>query len=108
MSSREYLGEFELVVMATLARLGEEAYGMSIRRDIEERTGRSVSIGNVYAALRRLDAKGYVSTRKGEPTAERGGRAKLYYDLEREGLEALERSRDMFLAVLPDLPQPRG
>jgi len=75
MGKGDYLGEFELLVMATLVRLGERAYGMRIRRDIEERTGRAVSIGNVYAALRRLDAKGYVGTRKGAPTAERGPNA---------------------------------
>jgi len=105
MGKGEYLGEFELLVMATVVRLGEEAYGMRIRRDIEERTGRPVSIGNIYAALRRLDAKGYVSTRKGEPTAERGGRAKRYYSLEPEGATALERSRDLFMTVLADLPE---
>ena len=105
MGKGDYLGEFELLVMATLVRLGEEAYGMRIRRDIEERTGRAVSIGNVYAALRRLDAKDYVGTRKGAPTAERGGRAKRYYYLEPDGAEALERSRALFMTVLADLPE---
>jgi DNA-binding PadR family transcriptional regulator len=105
MAKGDYLGEFELLVMATLVRLGAEAYGMRIRRDIEERTGRTVSIGNVYAALRRLDAKGYVSTRKGSPTAERGGRAKRFYSLEPEGAEALQRSRNLFMTVLADLPE---
>ena len=101
----EYLGEFELLVMATLARLGEDAYGMEIRRDIEERTGRQVSIGNVYATLRRLQAKGYVGSRTGEPTAERGGRAKRFLYLEPEGIEALERSRRVMLEALADLPE---
>jgi len=105
MGKGEYLGELELLVMATLVRLGADAYGMRIHRDIEERTGRTVSIGNVYAALRRLDAKGYVGTRKGAPTAERGGRAKRYYHLESEGAEALDRSRNLFMTVLADLPE---
>lgn len=105
MGKGEYLGEFELLVMATLVRAGDEAYGMLIRRDIEERTGRAVSIGNVYAALRRLAAKGYVEARKGEPTAERGGRAKRYYSLLPAGSAALERSRALFMTVLADLPQ---
>ena len=100
-----YLGEFELLVMATLLRLGENAYGMEIRRDIEERTGRRVSIGNVYATLRRLRAKGYVDATTGEPTAERGGRAKRFFHLEREGAEALERSRQAMLQALADLPE---
>ncbi len=104
MTKSAYLGEFELVVLATLVRLGDEAYGMRLRRDIEERTGRAVSIGQVYATLRRLKAKGYVSTYMGEPSAERGGRAKRYFRLEAAGSEALERSRSMFLKVLADLP----
>lgn len=107
-SRRDYLGEFELLVMATMVRLGERAYGMEIRRDIESRTGRPVSIGNVYAALRRLEAKEYVGARIGEPTAERGGRAKRFYHLAPEGARALERSRDLFLAVLADLPESLG
>ncbi len=105
MGKGDYLGEFEILVMATLVRLGDDAYGMRIRRDIEERTGRAVSIGNVYAALRRLASKQYVDTRKGEPTAERGGRAKRYYRLLPDGAEALERSRALFLTVLADLPE---
>ena len=105
MTKSAYLGEFELMVMATLVRLGDEAYGMRLRRDIEERTGRAVSIGQVYATLRRLKAKGYVATSMGEPSAERGGRAKRYFRLEAAGAEALERSRSMFLKVLSDLPE---
>ncbi len=105
MGKQGYLGEFELVVMATLERLSERAYGMEIRRDIEKRTGRAVSIGNVYAALRRLAAKGYVRTILGAPTPERGGRAKRYFRLEPGGAEALARSRRLFMRVLEDLPE---
>ena len=105
MGKSGYLGEFELLVMATLVRLGERAYGMEIRRDIEERTGRTVSIGNVYAALRRLQAKGYVVARMGEPTAERGGRAKRFYRVCPAGARALDRSRELMLTVLADLPE---
>lgn len=105
MGKNKYLGEFEIVVLATLVRLGEDAYGMTIRREIEERSGRSVSIGSVYATLRRLAAKGYVSTVLGEPTKERGGRAKRYFRLEAAGAEALIRSRELFLSMLEDLPE---
>ncbi len=105
MGKNKYLGEFEIVVLATLVRLGEDAYGMTIRRQIEERSGRSVSIGSLYATLRRLEAKGYVSTVLGEPTQERGGRAKRYFRLEAEGAEALIRSRELFLQMLEDLPE---
>jgi DNA-binding PadR family transcriptional regulator len=99
-----YLGEFELIVMATLVRLGGDAYGMRIRQDIEQRTGRSVSIGQVYATLRRLKAKGLVSATMGEPSPERGGRAKRYFHLSDTGAAALDRSRALFLNVLSDLP----
>jgi len=103
-----YLGEFELLVVATLVHLRDDAYGMRIRQDIEERTGRAVSIGQVYATLRRLEAKGLVASTMGEPSAERGGRAKRYFRMTTTGAEALERSRRMFLEVLSDLPdQPR-
>ena len=105
MGKNKYLGEFEIVVLATLVRLGEDAYGMTIRRNIEERSGRSVSIGSVYATLRRLEAKGYVSTVLGEPTQERGGRAKRHFRLEAEGAEALIRSRELFLQMLEGLPE---
>ena len=105
MGKNKDLGEFEIVVLATLVRLGEDAYGMTIRRNIEERSGRSVSIGSLYATLRRLEAKGYVSTVLGEPTQERGGRAKRYFRLEAAGAEALIRSRELFLQMLEDLPE---
>ena len=89
-----YLGEFEHIVLLALLRLGKQAYGMRIRQEIEQRTGRSVAIGAVYATLDRMEAKGYVSSRLGEPTAERGGRAKRFFRIEAEGAEALKRSEE--------------
>ena len=76
MGKGEYLGEFEMAVLVTLMHLGEGAYGMTIRMEIEERTGRSVSISAIYTTLRRLERKGYVSSALGEPSKSRGGRAK--------------------------------
>ena len=73
MSKGDYPGEFEMVVMLTLLHLEDRAYGMTIRLDIEERTGRSVSIGAVYTTLRRLQKKGYVTAELGEPSPSRGG-----------------------------------
>ena len=96
MSSREYPGEFEQVVLLTVARLNGEAYGMAIREEIADRTGRDVGIGSVYSALDRMEAKGFVSSSLGDPTPERGGRAKRYYRLERAGVLALQRAREMF------------
>jgi PadR family transcriptional regulator len=90
----DYLGEFEHIVLLALLRLDKQAYGMRIRQEIEQRTGRSVAIGAVYATLDRMEAKGYVSSRLGEPTAERGGRAKRFFRIEAEGAEALKRSEE--------------
>lgn len=106
MGKGDYLGEFELVVLLTLFHLGEEAYGMTIRMRIEEKTGRSVSIGAVYTTLRRLQAKGHVSSRLGEPSRSRGGRAKKFFALEPEGLAAVQRSREMFVSLWKGLPEP--
>lgn len=91
-----FLGEFEHVVLLALARLRDDAYGMAISQEIEDRTGREVAVGSVYSALDRLERKGYVSARMGDPTPERGGRAKRYYRLEYGGLMALTRSREMY------------
>lgn len=94
MAKGEYLGEFEQLVLLALVRLGEDAYGMRVRREIEERGERPVSIGAVYATLERLEAKGYVSSYLGEATAERGGRAKRHFRIESEGEQALRNSME--------------
>ncbi|MDX2152179.1 MAG: helix-turn-helix transcriptional regulator [Bryobacteraceae bacterium] len=77
--------------MAVL-RLGRDAYGMTVRREIEARAGREVTVGAVYATLERLEAKGYVQSKEGEPTAERGGRAKRLFAVTGAGEAALETS----------------
>lgn len=91
-SSLMRLGEFEEVVLLAVLRLNQEAYGAAIRRDIEERTGRAISISPVYTTLERLEAKGYVRSRLGEPTPQRGGRRKKYFDLKPLGARALRDS----------------
>lgn len=88
------LGTFEQMVLIALIRLGANAYGMTVRREIEERTGRTISIGAVYATLERLEAKGFVSSFTGEPTAERGGRSKRFFRIESHGERALRASQD--------------
>ena len=80
------------MILIALLHLKESAYGVTVRREVEERTGRSVSIGAVYATLERLEKKGYVSSFQGEPTPERGGRAKRYFRIERTGTVALRQS----------------
>ena len=88
--SERSLAEFELLVMLAALRLGpDEAYTVSIVADIEDRTGRTVRRANVYTTLQRLEAKGLVSSRLGEPRAERGGRPPRLVRIEGPGLEAL-------------------
>ena len=87
--SAESLAEFELFVMLAVARLSE-AYGAAIRREIEERTGRPVSIGAVYATLARLGEKGLLTFRHSDPQPVQGGRARKFCLLTPDGLEALE------------------
>ena len=79
MAERLYLGEFELLVMLAVIRLGEGAYGVPISREIEQQTGRDVAFGTVYATLERLQKKGFVRSSLGDATPERGGRAKRYF-----------------------------
>jgi DNA-binding PadR family transcriptional regulator len=93
------MGEFEQLVLLALLRLGNDAYGMQVREEIETRTGREVSYGAVYTTLDRLEQKGYVAHRLGEATAERGGRAKKYFRALPAGREAL-RTRQQALAVM--------
>ena len=85
----QLLGSLEQIVVLALLRLGPNAYGVTVRREILERTGRDISIGAIYATLDRLESKGYVSSFRGEPTAERGGRAKKFFRVEAPGRRAL-------------------
>ncbi len=99
------LGQFEhLILLALLDLPAGQAYGVPIRELIEERTGRRVSAGAVYTALSRLQAKGFVSSRLGDPTPERGGRSKRLYHLETDGARVLAESvqalSDMSLGVV--------
>ena len=87
------LGEFEQAILFSLLDLEEgSAYGVRIRETIEERTGRTISSGAIYTALDRMEDRGFVKSRVGEPTAARGGRRKRMYRLEPAGAEALLRA----------------
>ena len=88
----DYLGEFELLVMLAVLRLGANAYGMTIRREIEDVAKRSASLGAVYTTLERLEDKGFVSCTVGESTEERGGRARKYFKVTASGQLAMRRS----------------
>jgi DNA-binding PadR family transcriptional regulator len=108
MAKREFPGEFEQVVLLTVARLKDQAYGMAIRQEIADRTGRDVGIGSVYSALDRMEEKGFISSTTGDPTPERGGKAKRYYRLERDGFLALQRAREMFARLWDGLVLDEG
>ena len=95
MSKGEYLGEFEQMVLLALLRLKDDAYGVTVRREIENRTNRRVAIGAVYACLERLERKGYVSSVISEPQPVPGGRSRKYFCFTRAGAEALQQSREM-------------
>ncbi len=90
--SGDFLGEFEHIVLLALLRLEDQAYGVTVRQEIELRTQREVSIGAVYATLGRLEAKGYVKSRRGDPTPERGGRSKRFFRVTARGVAAVNRT----------------
>jgi PadR family transcriptional regulator, regulatory protein PadR len=90
------IGEFEYLILTSAARLGDGAYGASIRSEIENATGRSCSIGALYTTLDRLEAKGLVKTWMGEPTPQRGGRSKRLVQVTAAGVKA---ASDFFQAI---------
>ena len=108
MAHRNYLGEFELMVMLALIRLGDKAYGVPISREIETRTGREVVLGSVYATLERLEEKGLVSSYLGDPTPERGGRARRYFRATKPGLERVHETRQALTSLWQSLPKLKG
>jgi PadR family transcriptional regulator, regulatory protein PadR len=99
--TREGLGEFEQLALLAVYRLGKEAYGTTIREAIEHATERNISIGALYTTLDRLENKGYVSSEVGEPTPERGGRAKRYFTITASGVGAMKRAVQAVRNLLP-------
>lgn len=103
MSGRDYLGEFEHIVVLALLRLEDRAYGVPVRQEIEFRTKREVSIGAVYATLDRLETKGYVKSHRGDPTPERGGRSKRFFRVTAKGVAAVNRTQRTLLSMTEGL-----
>lgn len=97
------LGEFEHIVLLTLVRLGDEAYGMSVRVTIESLIHRDISIGAIYTTLERLEQKGFVESRLGEATAKRGGRAKKFFSVTGRGRKALKEVRATLEVLWQDI-----
>src|SRR5262245_11144727 len=100
------ISNFELMILLALIRLGDNAYGVPISNEIEERTGRDVALGSVYAALERLEKKGLVVSQLGEATPERGGKAKRFFHITGKGLRDVretQRSLEKLWRGLPEL-----
>ena len=102
------LGTLEQIVLLAAMRLGDDAYGMTIRDEIEKRTGRAVSFGAVYVTLQRLEDKGLVSSWVGEPTAERGGRAKRFFQVTANGRQAVRKVQNAIAAMAKGLREVLG
>ena len=105
MRRRGYLGNFELMVLLAVMRLGEDAYGVPVSREIEVQSGHEVAVASVYAALQRLEEKNLVSSRLGEATPERGGKAKKYFRLTTKGLRQVRSTRRTLTQLWDGLPQ---
>jgi len=103
MAKGDALGEFEQIVLLAILRLRQDAYGMTVRREIEARTGRESAIGAVYATLDRLESKGLVRSRETEPTADRGGRPRRIYQVTAAGSKSLERTQKALASMMEGL-----
>lgn len=102
------LGELEQVILLAILRLRDDAYGVTLRAELAERTGRNVAPGAMYTALERLESKGLISSRMSDPTPQRGGRAKRYVRVTASGMKALTRAVEAYERLLEGLELPRG
>ena len=108
MKTPSYLSDFELIAMLVLLRLGDSAYGVPIALEIEEQTKREVKLGSVYAALERLEEKGFVVSELGEPTRERGGRAKRYFHVTKQGMRRVRETQRTLIRLWQGVPELEG
>jgi DNA-binding PadR family transcriptional regulator len=106
--SRESLGHFELLVLLALLRQGDEAYGVPIAQAIEHVTGRPVILASVYNTLERLEEKGLVRSTIGEPTRERGGRAKRYFSATAAGMREIQAAKRALTVLWRGIPVHEG
>ena len=105
---RSLLTDFELMILLATLRAGDQAYGVLIAREIERTGGRRVLLGAVYTALERLERNGLVSSEVGDPTPERGGRAKRFFEVTPAGLLAVKDTRRALVALWTGIPQLEG
>lgn len=105
--TKEQVGKLELMVLLALLRVGDDAYGVPIAHEIKD-IGSNVSLGSVYAALDRLERKGYVSSALGDPSPERGGRAKKYFQITAKGMREVQDSHRMLTSLWRNLAVLKG
>jgi DNA-binding PadR family transcriptional regulator len=108
MRKGDYLGNFELMVLLALMRLGEDAYGVTIANELENQTGREVVVASVYATLERLQDRGFVRASLGDATPERGGRAKRYFRITGAGMREVREARRCLINLWKGLPELKG
>ena len=99
-----YLGEFEELVLLTIGVLFDEAYGVAIKKEMEDQLGRTISIGAVHASVNRLEEKSFLTSRFGDPTQERGGKRKKYYRVTAEGQQALQEAHGLRQKLWDQIP----
>lgn len=108
MRERAWLGEFELMILLTIVRLKDDAYGVPLARELSALRGGDVALGSVYAALDRLELKGLIASSLGDPSPERGGRAKRYFRVTEDGLQAVRDTRRVLTRLWRSLPAGGG
>ena len=105
---RDHLGEFEQIVLLAILRLGDNAYGVPVRQEIEKRTGRSLTVGALYRTFDRLQDKGYLTSFFSDPTPERGGRAKRHFRTTSRGLRVVRETQQSLVKLWRGIPQLKG
>ena len=102
-----HLGEFQEIVLLTILVLDDNAYGVTIKREIKDRVNRSISRGALHTALTRLEEKGFIKSWQGEANEERGGRKKRYYEVSNKGVSTLQDSKDIRDQLWNEAPRLR-
>jgi DNA-binding PadR family transcriptional regulator len=105
---RQFLTDFELLILLAVLRGGDSAYGVSVANEIEKTAGRTVLLAAIYTALDRLEENGLVSSSYGDPTPERGGRAKRFFKVTSKGLKAVKETQRSFVSLWTGIPQLKG
>ena len=106
--SRQHLTDFELMILLAILRIGDDAYGVPIAKEIENTGKRTVLLGAIYTTLDRLEENRLVTSTYGDPTPERGGRAKRFFKVTGKGLKAVKETQRAFAALWTGIPQLKG